>query len=183
MCFVRCAGRLGRLPAGVQRIPGPVLVVAARYAKSPVGPYLELAIAEPVRIGARVTTCAAVMVVDSVESRDAGRNYWGFPKELGSLDWSAEGENMTLRWKEREVVVTGRPVGPAIPSLVPYRSLQSRADGVVRVGGFLRGAGRLGRVDISVGTDDDLTFLAGRHHGMAVTKATVTMGQAHRLSR
>lgn len=182
MCFATCERRAAPLPPGLQRIPGPVLVVAARYATSPVGPYLELAVAEPVRLGARVGTCATVMVVDSAASRQAGRTRWGFPKELGTLHWSAEGDDVVLRWEERGVVVRGRPAGPAFPAIVPYWSLQARADGPIRVGGLLRGSGRFSRVDIDVGPEDPLACLTGRHRGMAVTKATVTMGAARPLA-
>src|SRR4051812_2677622 len=38
------------LPLGVSRLPGPALVVAMRYTDSPVGPFLELAVAEPARL-------------------------------------------------------------------------------------------------------------------------------------
>lgn len=160
-----------------------MLVVAARYDTSPVGPYLELAVVEPVRRGALAGTCATTMVVDSAESRHAGRTRWGFPKELGTLRWSEEDGYVTLRWEERAVVVTGRPAGPTFPALVPYWSLQARADGPVRVGGHLRGSGRLSRVNVTTAPGDSLGCLAGRHRGMSVTHGTVTMGVARPLAR
>ncbi len=154
------------------------MVAAARYLNSPVGPYLELAVAEPVRLGARIGTCVTTIVVDSAASQDAGRARWGLPKELGTLRWSVEGETVALSWEERGVVVTGRPVGPRFPALVPFRSLQERADGPVRFGGLMRGRGRLSRVEVAVRAGDQLAPLAGRHSGLVVARGAVTMGRA-----
>lgn len=180
--FATCGRRDAPLPAGLQRLPGPVLVVAARYATSPLGPYLELAVLEPVRVGLHVGTCATMMVVDSAESRDAGRIRWGFPKELGSLHWSSEDDAVSLEWEERAMVVRSQPCGPAFPALVPFRSLQSRADEPVRIDGVLRGPARFSRMEITVGSEDPLASLAGRHRGTAVARASLTMGQARPLA-
>ena len=70
------------LPAGIHRLPGPYVVSAVRYSDSPVGPYLELAVGEPARLGARPGLCITTMVVTTAEARVGGRLKWGFPTKL-----------------------------------------------------------------------------------------------------
>ncbi|HEX2064326.1 MAG TPA: acetoacetate decarboxylase family protein [Acidimicrobiales bacterium] len=183
VALVRCPRGCGPIPSPLERVPGPVILAAARYATSPVGPYLELAVAEPVRLGARIGTCVTVIVVDSAASRDAGRTRWGLPKELGTLNWSAQDDSVTLGWEERGVAVTGHPVGPGFPAVVPFRSLQPHADGPVRFGGLMRGWGRFSRVEVAVSPGDPLGALAGRHAGVRVTRGAVTMGRARPAGR
>lgn len=113
-CWVAVVrARHGRppLPPGLHPFFGPHLVVAARYEDSPVGPYLEIAVATPARFGAHVGMCSTTMVVNSREARDAGIEHWGFPKELGNLSWSEDGNSETVRWEERGIEL--RHVGPA----------------------------------------------------------------------
>ena len=156
------------LPHGLARIPGPVLLVGACYTGSPVGPYLELAVLEPARLGLRPGWCTTTMVVDSPESRMGGRLNWGYPKELGSLTWLADGPERELRWAERDVVLRGRAGRVALPFLVPVRSLQRRDDGPVVVPGRLRGRARLAQASLSVPDGDALAPLAGGHPGFLV---------------
>ena len=130
-------------------MPGPLVVSAVRFTESPVGPYLELSVAEPARVGARIGLCITLMVVDSPDSRLGGRLNWGLPKELGTLRWLADADERTLAWEDRDVVVRGVPSGPSVPMIAPVRSLQRRADGLVVVGGRLRGHARLARVEIT----------------------------------
>lgn len=166
--LARCPHTLGPMPPGVRRVPGPVLIVAARYSGSPVGPYIELAIGEPARLGARLGWCMSTMVVDSPESRTAGRTNWGFPTEVGSLAWDGEGRTRELRWAERGVVIRGEPSRFRLPVLVPVRALQHRSDGPVVVPGRLRGLARVARVTIEAPDGDPLAPLAGRHPGCTV---------------
>ena len=137
------------LPAGLHPMPGPLVVAAARFTESPVGPYLELSVAEPARLGARIGLCVTLMVVDSPDSRLGGRLNWGLPKELGTLRWLADDDERTLAWEDRDVVVRGVPSGPSVPMVAPVRSLQRRADGLVVVGGRMRGHARPARVEIT----------------------------------
>ncbi|MGI9022528.1 MAG: hypothetical protein ACR2HV_04730, partial [Acidimicrobiales bacterium] len=51
------------LPEGVHAVPGPRLMLAARYDQSQVGPSLALAVCEPARVGARFGLCVTTMVV------------------------------------------------------------------------------------------------------------------------
>ena len=160
---------LGPFPAGVRPVPGPVLVAAVRYSGSPVGPYVELAVGEPARLGVRLGWCMTTMVVDSAEARVGGRSAWGFPKELGTLVWDRDGDERSLRWVERGIEVRGVPARWRLPVLVPVRALQRRADGPVIVPGRLRGVARPARVEVDVRDGGDpLAPLAGRHRGCTV---------------
>lgn len=91
MCVVwRPRGRLP-LPSALRHLPGAQLVVAASYATSPAGPYLELAVAQPARHGTRVGMCVTTIACGSAAASTAGRDGWGFPKEHADLTWSDEG--------------------------------------------------------------------------------------------
>jgi hypothetical protein len=177
--LARCRSPLGPMPAGVHRLPfGPCLVVAVRYDGSPVGPYVELAIGEPARVGLRPGWCFTTMVVDSAGSRLGGRANWGFPKDLGSLVWESDGGERSLRWVERDLTVRGKPGRFALPVLVPVRALQRRADGPVVVPGRLRGRGRMTRVTVETAPGDPLAPLAGRHPGVHVASMRFTVRPA-----
>ena len=168
VAFVRRPRPVPDLPDGFRPLPGPHMVVAASYADSPVGPYLELGVARPARLGARPGLCFTTMVVTSTDSRVGGRLNWGFPKELGTLRWSADGDERELWWEERGIVLRGRPTGPALPVLAGLRSLQRRSDGPVVVPGRVRGRARWGRVEIKVPEGDALAGLAGPHRGVVM---------------
>ena len=170
----------GDLPDGLRRLPGPCSITAARYDDSPVGPYRELAVGQPARLGARPGLCITTMAVTSVDSRLGGRINWGFPKELGTLVWLVEGDDRVLRWEERDIVVRATPVGPPLPVLLPLRALQRRADGPVTVGGHARGRGRMARVEISIPDDDPLIGLSGRHRGLMVAGLRLVVSAARR---
>lgn len=167
-CLVRTTPSGRALPDGLERLPGPSLVVAVSYVGSPVGPYLELAVGEPARLGARPGWCITTMVVDSAESRRDGRLNWGYPKELGTLTWRVDGDQRTLHWAEADLTVSGRCTRARLPFLVPVRSLQRRADGPVVVPGRLRGRASLTGVTVTVGGRHDLVRLAGTHPGLHV---------------
>jgi hypothetical protein len=169
----------GELPAGVARIPGPVLVVAARYASSPVGPYCELAVGEPARLGPRPGWAFTTMAVDVAEARLGGRLNWGFPKELATLEWSVVGDQRRLRWSERDVVVTGVPTRAPVPFLMSLRALQRRNDGPVVVPAVMRGLGHFARITVEAPDDDPLAPLARRGHvGVHVASLRLTVNPA-----
>jgi hypothetical protein len=170
----------GPLPAGVGRLPGPSLVVAVRYSDSPVGPFLELAIAEPARLGLRPGFCVTTSVVSAAPARIGGRLGWGFPRELGRLTWATDGDDRLLRWEERGFEVRGRAGRLVLPFLVPLRSLQRRADGPVVVPGRVRGRVHPGRVLVDVPDDDELFRLAGHHQGMTLTGMRLLLRPARR---
>ncbi len=167
-CLVRRPTPATALPYGLERMPGPTLLAAVCYTGSPVGPYLELAVGEPARLGIRPGWCITTMVVDSAESRLGGRASWGYPKELGTLTWRSDGDERELHWVERDLTVTGRCTRARLPFLAPVRSLQRRADGPVVVPGRLRGRACLTSLTVEVGSGDDLATLAGPHRGVHV---------------
>lgn len=179
-CLVRAREPLGSIPAGVTRIPGPVLVVAVQYRGSPVGPYLELGVGEPARLGARLGWCFTTMVVSSADSRTHGRANWGFPKEVGTLTWERDGDVRELRWVERDLVVRGTPTALRAPVLVPVRALQRRGDGPVVVPGRLRGLARYAHVDVEAPEGDALAALGGPHRGCTVDSMRFVVRPARR---
>lgn len=132
-------------------------------------------------LGLRAGMCVTTIVVDSPAARAAGRENWGFPKELGTLSWSGDGKERTLRWEERGVVLRGVASGPPMPAVLPYSSLQRRAGDPVWVTGRLRGSFRLGPVELSVPPGDQLSSLAGRHRGVSFPVVRVRMGEARPL--
>ncbi|MDQ3680293.1 MAG: acetoacetate decarboxylase family protein [Actinomycetota bacterium] len=164
------------LPIGAP-LPGPSLVVAARYDTSPVGAYLELAVGRPARIGPWPGLCVTTMVVDSAESRSGGRLYWGFPKELSALRWTKDPGGASLRWEGRDLQVRGHPHGPAMPVAVPLCCVQDR-DGPVAILGRLRGRMRAAIIEIEAPATDALEGLAGEHRGLMVTGLRLVMGRA-----
>ena len=180
MAVVPSRGGVCDLPDGLRRVPGPLSISGTRFDDSPVGPYRELSVGQPARLGARVGVCMTTMVVTSVDSRLGGRVNWGFPKELGTLVWLDEGDDRVLRWEEREIVLRASPVGPPLPVLLPLRALQRRGDGLVSVRGHARGRGRVARVEVEIPPDDPLSPLAGRHHGLLVAGMRLVMSPARR---
>ncbi|MDQ6796800.1 MAG: acetoacetate decarboxylase family protein, partial [Actinomycetota bacterium] len=179
-CFVGVIrpGLAAELPIGVHAVPGPRLILGARYDQSPVGPYLELAVCEPARLGGRIGMCVTTMVVNTVEARRGGRANWGMPKELGTLDWSADDDDRTLTWAERGLTLRARPMGPPLPALVPFRSIQVGAGGPLSATARLRGRGRLARVAVGTAVDDPLAWTGGVHPGVIVSSARFVMGEA-----
>ena len=94
------------------------MITASRFMQSPVGPYLQLAVALPARLGGRFGWCVTHLVVDKQDARTGARLNWGFPAELGTLRWREDGPERELLWEEREVVVRGHARGPKIPERV-----------------------------------------------------------------
>src|SRR5687768_13416895 len=115
---VHGAGRRSdRMPVGVSPLPGPGLVAALRYTDSPVGPFLELAVMEPARLGLRLGMCVTTSVVSAPPARVGGRLGWGFPRELGRLSWTADGDERRLTWEDRDLEVRGVPGRSRLPLL------------------------------------------------------------------
>jgi hypothetical protein len=178
VALARCRETPGVLPDGMTRIPGPALVVANRYSHSPVGPYLELAIACPARLGPRPGWCFTTMVVDNPEARAGGRLNWGFPKEVGRLLWAHDGDARELRWADRDICVRGTPRSFVLPFLVTLRALQRRGDGPVVVPGRVRGRAHLATVSVYAPQEDPLAGLAGEHRGAHIAGMHFTVKPA-----
>ncbi|MEA3078336.1 MAG: hypothetical protein QOF60_3244 [Actinomycetota bacterium] len=178
----------GGLPAGVVGLPGPGVLVGASYTASPVGPYVELALAVPARLGLRPGLCVVWQLVSSADARAAYRSNWGLPAVVGPLSWSAVGGSWTLRCEDpgielRGSAVGGRHVVGGLPLLLPMRSLQRRADGPVVLPRRMFGLARPARTFVSVGDDPVAaalggggagTGLAGPHWGMLLSSVRMT---------
>jgi len=171
-------GLAAGLPPGLHAVPGPRLVLGVRYDQSPVGPYLEFAVCEPARLGARIGFCVTTMVVSTVEARRGGRVNWCLPKELGTLDWTTDGDTRILHWADRGITLRATPVGPPLPTLVPFRLFQSGTDEPMAATARLKGRGRLARVRVEVSGDDPLAWAAGSHAGTVVSSARLVMEEA-----
>jgi len=178
---VWCPGGPPAVPPALRPLPGPRLIVAARYTSSPVGPYLEMAVAEPARLGPRPAMCVTTMVVDSAESRTSGRQRWGFPKKLATLSWSVTGRQRSLRWEERGLVVRWTPIGPALPAVLPLVCLQQRAGIPLWIPGRVGASAGLARVEFDAPAEDDLSHLAGRHLGAHFPGASLRIGEGRPL--
>jgi len=156
------------LPSGLSPLPGRWLVTASRYLSSPVGPFLELVVGRPARLGRHPGWCVLVHAVDSQAARVGGTLNWGFPSDVHDLEWGSDGRDRGLVWPERGLRVIGRPTRVVVPVLLRIHALQRRSDGPVFVPTTSRGIGRYARVHVEVKEDDELAPLAGRHVGLTV---------------
>jgi hypothetical protein len=175
-------GRADRLPGGVAPLPGPVAIAAARYSDSPVGPYLELSVGEPARIGLRPGLCVTSSVVSDPAAKVGWRLNWGMPAGLGQLSWAADGDERELVWEDRGIVVRGHPAGPPLPVILPIQCVQRRGDGPILAPRRLTGLARLARVTVKVPEGDPLAPLAGDHLGAIVGAARLRLRPARRPS-
>ncbi len=176
----RGPGWCTNLPAALSPLPGPLAVIGTRYDDSPVGPYLELSVAEPARLGLRTGLCVTTMAVTSAPARSACRQRWDLPAEVAAMRWSANGEERSLIWEDRGIVLSARPWGPWMPAVVPLRSLQSGATGPVVVPRRLGSRLRLARVEVDVPAGDRLFALSGSHPGAITAGARMVSRPARR---
>lgn len=161
----------------------PAAVIAVAYQDSPVGPFHEFAVGVLARIGLRPGLSVVLQVVDAPEARKAFRQHWGLPTELGTFLWSRDGEERTMRWEERGIVLRGTPVGFRIPMALPMRSVQRRSDGPVVLPRRLGCLMRLARttVDVAPPLNDqevDLAWLNGPHPGAMLNHMRMVAGLA-----
>lgn len=170
------------LPSGVAPLPGRAALVAVAYSDAPVGPYLELSLALPARIGLRPGLCVVFQVVSVPAARLGYRTNWGLPATVGELTWSSEGNERILRCAEPGIEVRGRPVGPAFPALVPVRSVQRRSDGPVVLPRRFLALVRLSRTTVTVADSADGHVAAGLH-GLAGAHPGAVMAGARILAR
>jgi len=182
VAFVRRppGGDAGALPAGLQPLPGPAVVWAGHWAQTPVGPFTELAVAVPARLGLRPGLCITISVVNNAEARMAGRLGWGMPRQLGSLRWLAVGPQRTLGWSDRDIEVRAEVRPGAGPFTKAWRGLQRRSDGLVVVPARLTGWIRRARVTIDVPTDDGLAPIGGSRRGWIISGRTLVLEPSRR---
>lgn len=105
------------------------------YLSSPVGPYLESAL---VGFGPGGPTVVE-MTVTAAQSREAGREFWGFPKELADLAWNQNRRHVEFREADRHWRFWLQ--GPSLPFRVTGWTKQRRAGQTVVVP--VRAAGRV----------------------------------------
>lgn len=178
--LVRRPRRLVPLPTGLHRLPGPALIVGQRFNDSPAGPFCTLAIGEPARLGARPGYYFGLAVLDNPEARRAGRQYWGYPYELGRLTWSSDAEARSITWEERDITVTAEVLGARWPLLWSSRSLQHRRDGAVIVPSRLRALARRSRIIVETLDSDPLSAIAGPHPGVVLDGLLLRRNPARR---
>lgn len=169
------------LPAGISPLPGIAVVFACRYDSSPVGPFMEMGVAEPARLGVRPGWCVTAMAATSADARVAGRVSWGLPKQSAALGWADDGDEVRAEWPEVGLVLAARRKGPRFPAWLPLRSLQRRGDGPVLVPGSIRGWLGRARAVVTVepaSSDIDLQWLAGDHPGLALNGARLVVDVA-----
>ena len=179
----RPAGLRSLLPPGQSVLPGPAAVVAMNYDDTPVGPYVELSVLVPARLGLRPGMCTVAMVVTSPEARLECRRSWGLPAELGALRWSCgpgDGER-TLTWDERGLSFTAHAHGPAVLApFVPVRSAAWRSGQPAVLVRRLHARVRPARCELKVDAGDDLAWVAGQHRGLALSGARISAAPARR---
>ena len=177
MCLVRRRPQLplgdGLLPA-----PGPTVVAAIRFTDSPVGPFLQLMVVAPARLGTHLGWSALAVVVDKPDAMVGLRVNWGVPAELGELRWFARDGVRQLLWEDRDLSVKARGRGIGFPMVVPHRLVQARSDGPVVVPDRHWGIFRPALVTVEVGARDALDCLDGRHLGATVDGVHRTMAPA-----
>lgn len=160
---------------------GPVFLAAVRYTRSPVGPYLELAVAEPAwsgrHLGLRVTT----IVVNSPRAQAAGTANWSLPQQLGTLTWREDGNRRQLRWEERGLTVAAAASSLSFAASLPLRLLQPVLDGNSMATGRLAGRIQPARVRLTVPRDDTLAPLVGWHAGGLFSSLHLALDEAKLL--
>ena len=104
-----------------------MLRLLVNYASSPVGPYLEHALAIPTWRGPRVVQ----MSVDSELSKIGGRAIWGYPKTLENLSWTRENKHLIFRRQNQTFRL--RICGPSVPIVAPFWTIQTLDGAAVRV--------------------------------------------------
>ena len=160
------------LPQGVSPLPGRAALVGVSYVDSPVGPYLELSLGLPARLGLRPGLCVVFQAVSDVRARRASQALWGLPATVAALSWAVEGDERVMRCEEPGLELRGIPVGPRFPAIVPVRSVQRRADGPVVVPRRFLALVRLSRSVVST-APSFLEGLAGAHPGAVMAGARV----------
>jgi hypothetical protein len=157
------------LPRPLHRLPGPTLVVAERFTESPVGAFTVLSVGVPVRLGVRPAWHYFISVISSTNARRAGRSFWGFPHQTGTVSWMHEGRTTRVRWEEQELSIDALAGRKPFPFLLPVRSAQVRGDGPVVVPEWTRGIAHRSQISISTAEQGPGAFLHGEHKGFCIS--------------
>jgi len=159
---------LGDLPPGLEPLPGPALVVAARYQTSPIGSFCELTFLEPARRGARPGWAVTLSVVNDARATTGARRRWAAAGELGELYWRRTGRVVRLDWGDRRLRISAVQGRAVLPVLLRARVLEWSPDGPITVPVRLRGLGHPAVVHMEVPEGDHLRAIHGRHRGLVV---------------
>ncbi|MBW3636050.1 MAG: hypothetical protein KY445_06240 [Armatimonadetes bacterium] len=114
------------------------LRLLVNYYDSPVGSYLEHALAEMTVLGPHISQ----MSVNWEDSRRGGREIWGFPKVLELLRWKRSGSRFEFR--RGTEILRLRAWGPHFPLALSFWTVQFLDEEPVRVPGRISGKARLG---------------------------------------
>ncbi|GAA3227957.1 acetoacetate decarboxylase family protein [Dactylosporangium siamense] len=144
--------------------------------------YRELLSAVLTRDGWRPRVTITHIWVDSVASRDGGRELWGIPKDLASFSLSGTAASaLTPDGAIASARLSGRGLPPRLP--VGFRVLQDLAGRLVTTP--VRSTARYGpaRVAWTIAPDGPLRFLAGRRPLLSFVAADFRMrfGTAQRV--
>ncbi len=112
-------------------------IMLVHYESSPVGPYDEWACCVMTMRGPRVVE----MLVTSADSVRAGRENWGFPKQLAPLKWQRRGARVSF--ESPSAIYRLGACGPRFPVRVKFFCVQTLDGEDVRVPFELEGAARL----------------------------------------
>ncbi|GAB3850154.1 acetoacetate decarboxylase family protein [Dactylosporangium cerinum] len=135
--------------------------------------YRELLSAVLTRAGWRPRVTITHIWVDSVASRDGGRELWGIPKDLASFSLAATASAVTPDGPIASSVLSGRGIPPRLP--VGFRVVQDLAGRAVTTP--VRSTARYGpaRVAWTIAPDGPLRFLAGRRPLLSFVAADFRM--------
>lgn len=157
------------------------ILFLAQYRQSPVGEYREVIIAPAlVSHGGRVGFWISHIYVDNSTSLAAGRAIWALPKQMGSMEWSAERFSMGGSQLKLQALVSPSRASIRLPffgaAMSRYGSAESwfAARGTARVG--------LARASVELADDSGLAALGigGTMTAFVCNQMRVTIGRPHR---
>ena len=158
--------RIGELPEGTTLLPGPGLLLAARYQSSPMGAFNELTIFAPARTGFAIGLFATLTVVNAPLDAQGVPTWEGAHRQLGSIGWTSDGDTVCVTWAERALELRAVKSGAALPFLLPIRTL---VHGRRAAALPLRGLGHLARVTCVLAHGDELAPLSTVRRGIVVS--------------
>lgn len=156
-------------PEGMVSLPGPGLLLAARYQSSATGAFNELTVFEPAREGIAIGLAATLTIVSDARAAQAGPLWWGVSRRQGSIGWTREGDTVRVTWVEGALELRAVPGRATLPFLLPIRTVQRRRGREVAAALHLRGLGHLAHVECTVAAGDGLAPLSTVRRGLVVS--------------
>ncbi|GAC1596557.1 MAG: hypothetical protein NVS3B21_20480 [Acidimicrobiales bacterium] len=156
------------MPVGNASLPGPGLLLAARYQSSAAGPFNELTIFEPARRGLAFGLVATLTVVNAARAAQGEPSWEGAQRQVGSIGWADDEDTVCVTWAERALELRAVKSRATLPFLLPIRTMahgRGRRAAVLPV----RGLGHLARVTCVVTHGDDLAPLSTVRRGIVVS--------------